>query len=100
MTQTLERFEPSSDRPQGAAPKPVTTAPRSLAAQVFVYVGVILPFVALLVAAPGAALYLLGLLGVNLGYPPFFTPGSYKAKPALRVALAIAGSLAVQGPVI
>jgi stearoyl-CoA desaturase (Delta-9 desaturase) len=114
MTQTLERFEPNSDRPQGAAAKPVTVAPRSLAAHVFVYAGVILPFVALLVAAPAAwgwglswldvtlaaALYVVGCLGVTVGYHRYFTHGSYKANRALRVALAIAGSLAVQGPVI
>jgi stearoyl-CoA desaturase (Delta-9 desaturase) len=39
-------------------------------------------------------------LGVTVGYHRYFTHGSFKAKTGLRVALAIAGSLAIEGPVI
>src|ERR1700729_672766 len=39
-------------------------------------------------------------LGITVGYHRYFTHGSFKAKTGLRVALAIAGSLAVEGPVI
>jgi stearoyl-CoA desaturase (Delta-9 desaturase) len=39
-------------------------------------------------------------LGVTVGYHRYFTHGSFKAKAGLRVALAIAGSLAIEGPVI
>jgi stearoyl-CoA desaturase (Delta-9 desaturase) len=39
-------------------------------------------------------------LGVTVGYHRYFTHLSFKAKTALRVALATAGSLAVEGPVI
>jgi stearoyl-CoA desaturase (delta-9 desaturase) len=38
--------------------------------------------------------------GVTVGYHRYFTHGSFKAKTGLRVALAIAGSLAIEGPVI
>jgi len=37
---------------------------------------------------------------VTVGYHRYFTHGSFKAKTGLRVALAIAGSLAIEGPVI
>jgi len=39
-------------------------------------------------------------LGVKVGYHRYFTHGSFKAKPGLRVGLAVAGSMAMQGPVI
>jgi stearoyl-CoA desaturase (Delta-9 desaturase) len=39
-------------------------------------------------------------LGVTVGYHRYFTHGSFKAKTGLRVAMAIAGSLAIEGPVI
>jgi len=39
-------------------------------------------------------------LGVTVGYHRYFTHGSFKAKTGLRVGLAIAGSLAIEGPVI
>jgi stearoyl-CoA desaturase (Delta-9 desaturase) len=44
--------------------------------------------------------YWLSGLGVTVGYHRYFTHGSFKAKTGLRVALAIAGSLAMEGPVI
>jgi stearoyl-CoA desaturase (Delta-9 desaturase) len=39
-------------------------------------------------------------LGITVGYHRYFTHGSFKAKTGLRVALAIAGSLAIEGPPI
>jgi stearoyl-CoA desaturase (Delta-9 desaturase) len=44
--------------------------------------------------------YWLSGLGVTVGYHRYFTHLSFKAKPGLRLALAIAGSLAMEGPVI
>jgi stearoyl-CoA desaturase (delta-9 desaturase) len=44
--------------------------------------------------------YVISGLGITVGYHRYFTHGSFKAKAGLRVALAIAGSLAMQGPVI
>jgi stearoyl-CoA desaturase (Delta-9 desaturase) len=38
-------------------------------------------------------------LGVTVGFHRYFTHGSFKAKTGLRVALAICGSLAIEGPV-
>ena len=47
----------------------------------------------------GAVFYWVSGLGITVGYHRYFTHSSFKAKPALRVALAIAGSLAMEGPV-
>ena len=46
------------------------------------------------------AFYYLAGLGVTIGYHRYFTHGSFKANRPLRIALAIAGSMALQGPVI
>ena len=48
----------------------------------------------------GAIFYWVSGLGITVGYHRYFTHSSFKAKPALRVALAIAGSLAMEGPVV
>jgi stearoyl-CoA desaturase (delta-9 desaturase) len=44
--------------------------------------------------------YIVSGLGITVGFHRYFTHGSFKAKTGLRVALAIAGSLAIEGPVI
>jgi stearoyl-CoA desaturase (delta-9 desaturase) len=44
--------------------------------------------------------YWLSGLGITVGFHRYFTHGSFKAKSGLRVALAVAGSLAIEGPVI
>jgi stearoyl-CoA desaturase (delta-9 desaturase) len=38
--------------------------------------------------------------GITVGYHRYFTHGSFKAPRPVRVALAVAGSLAIEGPVI
>ncbi|MGH3492124.1 MAG: acyl-CoA desaturase [Sciscionella sp.] len=74
----------------------------------------VLPLLALIAAIPlawgwglnwvdvGLALsfYALTGLGVTVGFHRHFTHGAFKANRALRVGLAIAGSMAMQGPVI
>jgi stearoyl-CoA desaturase (Delta-9 desaturase) len=76
------------------------------------FVGV--PFIALVAAVPvawgwglgwhdlviAAFMYAVSGHGVTVGFHRLFTHRSFKAVRALRVALAIAGSLAVEGPVI
>jgi stearoyl-CoA desaturase (delta-9 desaturase) len=46
------------------------------------------------------AFYWASGLGITVGFHRYFTHGSFKAKSGLRVALAVAGSLAIEGPVI
>jgi stearoyl-CoA desaturase (delta-9 desaturase) len=75
-------------------------------------VAVALPFVAFLAAvtvfwgdgvgladlAVMAAMYLLTALGITIGYHRLFTHNAFSAKRPLRYALAVLGSMAVQGP--
>ncbi|WP_443064115.1 acyl-CoA desaturase [Streptomyces sp. NBC_00566] len=82
--------------------------------QVLIGVFVAVPFLALLAAVPlawrnglsptdlglAAAFYLVSGLGITVGFHRHFTHGSFKARRPLRVALAVAGSLAVQGPLL
>jgi len=82
--------------------------------RVLVGVFTAVPFLALAAAVPlawgwgltwtdviiGAVFYVVAGLGITVGYHRYFTHGSFKAKRPLRIALAIAGSLAIEGPVI
>lgn len=75
---------------------------------------IVIPFLALLAAVPVAwgwglgwrdlvlafAFYAISGHGITVGFHRYFTHGAFKARRALRVALAVAGSMAVEGPVI
>jgi stearoyl-CoA desaturase (Delta-9 desaturase) len=94
--------------------RPVLAGRRGLGQHIGVYVFVTVPLVALIAAVPFAwgwglgwsdvvlatVFYMVSGLGVTVGYHRHFTHGSFKANRPLRIALAIAGSLAMQGPVI
>jgi stearoyl-CoA desaturase (delta-9 desaturase) len=43
--------------------------------------------------------YVITLHGITVGFHRYFTHGSFKAKRPLRIALAVAGSMAIEGPV-
>jgi len=72
------------------------------------------PFLALVAAVPVAwggflgwhdvvialVAYAITSHGITVGFHRYFTHGSFKARRGLRIALAVAGSAAVQGPVI
>ena len=47
----------------------------------------------------GVVFYAISGHGITVGFHRYFTHGSFKANRPLRIALAIAGSLAIQGPV-
>jgi stearoyl-CoA desaturase (delta-9 desaturase) len=88
--------------------------PSSTFQRVLVGVFVAVPLVALVAAIPllwgwglgwhdvviALVFYWVSGLGITVGYHRYFTHGSFKAKTGLRVAMAIAGSLAIEGPVI
>jgi stearoyl-CoA desaturase (delta-9 desaturase) len=105
------------DRPNaeaGSGPKPVFEGGKRWGEQFMLYVFVIVPFAAFLAAVPVAwgwgfgwtdlalflVFYYVSGLGVTVGYHRLFTHGSFKANRALRIGLAIAGSMAIEGPVI
>jgi stearoyl-CoA desaturase (Delta-9 desaturase) len=98
----------------GAPKSEFEDEPASLAQQIITGVFVGVPMVALVAAIPfawgwglgwhdvviAAFFYWLTGLGITVGYHRYFTHGSFKAKTPLRVALAVAGTMAMQGPVI
>lgn len=91
--------------------RPLLDAPQNLAAGVTMWVFVIGPMLCLIAAVPiawgrglsaldiGLAVgaYLVSGFGVTIGYHRCFTHRSFKARRGLRIALAVAGSLAVEG---
>jgi stearoyl-CoA desaturase (delta-9 desaturase) len=50
-------------------------------------------------AVLGAGMYALSIMGITAGFHRHFTHLSFKAKRPLRIALGVAGSLAMEGPV-
>jgi stearoyl-CoA desaturase (Delta-9 desaturase) len=94
--------------------KPVFEGTKKRGEQFALYSFVIVPFLAFLAAVPVAwgwglgwtdvalflVFYIVSGLGITVGYHRYFTHGSFKATRPLRIALAIAGSLAIEGPVI
>jgi len=88
--------------------------PKGRGSKILVGVFVAVPMLALVAAIPLAwgwglgwhdvilavAFYYISGLGIAMGFHRYFTHSSFKAKTGLRIALAIAGSLAVEGPVI
>jgi stearoyl-CoA desaturase (Delta-9 desaturase) len=88
--------------------------PKGTLAKVLIGIFVAVPMLALVAAIPLAwgwglgwhdviiavAFYYISGLGIAMGFHRYFTHLSFKAKPGLRIALAIAGSLAIEGPVL
>ncbi len=95
-------------------PKPVLSGKQTIPELITIRTFLLVPFLALAVAVPvfwgwgvswldltiGGAFFVVSTLGVTVGYHRYFTHGSFRAKRALRIALAVAGGLAAQGPVI
>lgn len=104
----------ADDSPVRRGPREMMAGKRPLPAHVTVYLFVIVPFLAILAAIPfawgwglswldlalAAGWYTFTCLGTTAGYHRYFTHGSYKAKRPLRIGLAVAGSMAVQGPIL
>jgi len=97
--------------PGGPTPKPLTEGKQPLGILIGLWAFVVIPFIALFVAVPIAwggwlhwsdvaialVLYYVAGFGVTAGFHRYLTHGSYKAKRWLRVTLAVAGAMAVQG---
>jgi stearoyl-CoA desaturase (delta-9 desaturase) len=101
------------ERP-ATGPKPVFEGRKRRGEQFMLYLFVIVPFLAFLAAIPVAwgwglnwvdvilmvAFYSIGTGGVTVGFHRLFTHGSFKANRPLRIVLALAGSFAIEGPII
>ncbi len=109
MTQQFEISETSGE-PPGEAPE---VGGKSRTKLFILGVFIVVPFLALIAAVPVAwgwglgwrdvvlavIFYVVSCLGVTVGYHRHFTHGAFKARRPVRIALAIAGSLAIEGPV-
>jgi stearoyl-CoA desaturase (delta-9 desaturase) len=99
---------PTPERPT------IATEPKKRWEQVALVLFVVLPLLAVLAAGfmlwgrgigwsdvvIGVVMYAIAGHGITVGFHRYFTHGSFKANRPLRIALAVAGSLAIQGPVI
>ena len=111
MTILAEAVPDRADR--RPPPKPMLEAPHSRAATVGLWIFVVVPFLAIIAAVPllwgyglssadavmALVAYIVTGLGVTVGYHRYFTHGSFKARRGLRIALAVAGSMAAEGSV-
>ncbi|MFC9976932.1 acyl-CoA desaturase [Spirillospora sp. NPDC127200] len=106
---------PVIDSPSRPQPKPeIEPGVRGNAEKILIAVFTGIPFLALFAAVPlawghflgwsdvllTAVFYFLSAGGITVGYHRYFTHGSFKANRPLKIFLAIAGSLAMEGPVI
>jgi stearoyl-CoA desaturase (Delta-9 desaturase) len=112
VTEAL-RTGPTTDRSR-TTPEPMLAGEKSSTQVFLVKLFVVVPALALAAAVPfawgwglgwvdvGLALffYVLTCLGVTAGFHRYFTHGAFTANRPLRVALAVTGSMAMQGPVV
>ncbi len=108
---TLAEVRPVAAAPLQAVPESETKAQWE---QVALLAFIVLPLAAVVAAVPVAwgwgmtwptvaitfVMYAVTGHGITVGFHRYFTHGSFKAKRPLRIALAVAGSMAIEGPVI
>jgi len=106
--------DPTLAAQRRSAPLPITDGRRTRVQHGLIYVFVAVPMVALVATVPLvwgwgvnwhdlallAVFYTISVLGITVGFHRHFTHKAFKAKRWLRVAMAITGSLAVQGNVL
>ena len=112
MTSTAPR--PASSAIEGPGARPLFDGQRTTGEQLLVKAFVVVPLLALLAAVPLAwgwglswtdiglavSFYFLSGLGITVGFHRHFTHRAFKATRALKIGLAVAGSMAFQGPII
>ncbi|MEO6704075.1 MAG: acyl-CoA desaturase [Jatrophihabitantaceae bacterium] len=114
MTMTEDAQAVQALREAQPTGKPMILGSKARGEQTALYIFVIVPFLAVLAAVPVAwgwgiswtdvalatVFYVVSALGVTVGLHRYFTHGAFKANRVLKIALAIAGSMAIEGPVI
>jgi len=104
--------KPTPRYPSG--PKPIVDGEHSRGELVTIRIFLLAPFLALISVVVlvwgwglswldigiATGFYVVTTLGVTVGYHRYFTHGAFTATRPLRIALAVAGGLAAQGPVI
>jgi stearoyl-CoA desaturase (Delta-9 desaturase) len=110
-TATREILQPPVRQSSEPTMDPV---PQSTFDRVMLLLFIAVPFLAVLAAVPVAwgwglgwrdlvlatVMYLVTGHGITVGYHRYFTHGSFRANRPLKIALALAGSMAIEGPVI
>jgi stearoyl-CoA desaturase (delta-9 desaturase) len=100
--------------PDAGLPANALGKEKGVVEQFALYAFVVIPFLALVAVVPVVwgwgltwldvglfvAFYVPTILGVTVGYHRHFTHGSFKANRPLRIALAVVGCMAIQGPVV
>jgi len=95
-------------------PEPLLMGEKTATQLFLVKVFAIVPLLALVAAVPltwgwglswvdiglVALFYTVTCLGVTVGFHRYFTHGAFRARRGLRIALAVVGSMAMQGPVV
>jgi len=113
VTQTLSKAASPAGQPAGMT-QALHGERGAKAEQWLIALFVVVPFLAIFAAVPvawgwglgwhdvviGAVFYAVSGHGITVGFHRYFTHGAFKAKRALRLAMAIAGSLAIEGPVL
>jgi stearoyl-CoA desaturase (Delta-9 desaturase) len=115
ITDTVRAAPDAAGAARARAPRPdVEPEPSGRFARLLVAAFVVVPLLAVLAAVPlawgwglgwhdiviGFVFYVVAGMGISMGFHRHFTHCSFKAAKPLRVALAIAGSLAIEGPVL
>ncbi|MEU9454821.1 fatty acid desaturase [Streptomyces sp. NPDC048277] len=108
----VDRTEHTTAEPQAdAGAKPLLDTPQTAAAGVAMWIFVFAPPISLIAVVPFAwgwglsaldlgmavVFYVVSLAGLTVGYHRLFTHRSFKARRGLRIALAVAGSLGIEG---
>jgi stearoyl-CoA desaturase (delta-9 desaturase) len=110
MTTATLQSSSGTSAPERAA-KPLNEGPQSRGTLIGLWAFVVLPFLALFAVIPVAwggwlgwtdiaifvAMYMVTGLGITVGFHRYLTHSSFKATRWLRVTLAVAGAMAVQG---
>jgi stearoyl-CoA desaturase (delta-9 desaturase) len=103
----------ASSTPAGPQPH-LDPTPQRGGERVLLAAFIVIPFLALVAAVPvawgwglgwrdvviGTVAYVISGLGITVGFHRYFTHGSFKASRPLKIVLAVAGSLAIEGPVV